>query len=100
MVLYQTDLDVNRRSVINCRGPLSFLGVRLLIGCMVAGVFHRVLEACQSVFYRPKKVLDCVSHEKLQPTLKEVGMPQQLNLMCHLYCGPEATVVQRVKMFS
>ena len=39
------------------------------------------------------KVFDCVDHNKLWKTLKEMGIPDHLNcLLRNLYAGQEATV--------
>ena len=54
-------------------------------------IMEKAREFQKNIFYA--KVFDCVDHNKLWKTLKEMGIPDHLIcLLRNLYAGQEATV--------
>ena len=55
-----------------------------------AGEFQKNIHFC---FFDYAKAFDCVDHNKLWKSLKEMGIPDHLTcLLRNLYAGQEATV--------
>ena len=62
-------------------------------------IIEKTMEFQKNIYFcftDNAKAFDCVDHNKLWKTLKEVGIPDHLNrLLRNLYAGQEATVRSR-----
>ena len=80
--MFKLDLEKQRNQRSNCQHPLDYHKSK------------RVPEKHLLCFIDDTKVFDCVDHNKLWKTLKEMGIPDHMTcLLRNMYAGPEATVI-------